>query len=417
LPKGAGYYRLSIAWPRIMPAGEGEVNAAGIAHYNALIDTLLANGIRPLVTLYHWDLPLALEQKYGGWLNAEVMVGKFEDYARVCFEAFGDRVQWWLTFNEPWSFIHHGYGVGLHPPGRCSDRSKCAEGDADREPYIAAHTVLLAHAAAMDLYRREFAEDQGGRVGITVNGDWAEPFDTADPLDVEASGRFHEFQLGWFADPAFFGDYPESMKKHVGDRLPSFTPEQSALFVANKPSFFGFNHYTSIYSAHYPEGDPTKLNGGGWDRDFASITGYVGKDGKLIGPVGESPWLHVAPWGFRKLLGWVYGRYQTPIVVTENGFSVKGESNLPLAEALLDTTRVQYYSEYIAAMNDAVRAGEADVLGYFAWSFMDNYEWQDGFGIRFGLTYVDYTNGLTRHPKASAMWFTRLLALYADRDR
>jgi beta-glucosidase len=239
---GVQAYRMSLAWARLMHAN-GSVNAAGVAHYHRVLDALDKFGIRPLVTLYHWDLPLHLSVMqpggdYQSWLN-ESIVPRFVDYARAAFDAYASRVKHWTTFNEPLTFCVQGYGSGTHAPGRCSDRARCAAGDSAVEPYLCTHSVLLAHAAAVDLYRTHYG---GGQIGITLNTDWAQAR-TESPADQEAAERHLEWQAAWFADPIYFGDYPASMRKAVGARLPVFTAEQKKLLV-NSTDFYGLNHCT-----------------------------------------------------------------------------------------------------------------------------------------------------------------------------
>ena len=208
---GVNSYRFSIAWTRILPNGLGERNPLGIAYYNNLIDELLANGITPAVTLYHWDLPQALSDQ-GGWLNSSVSEW-FEEYARVCFEEFGDRVKFWITLNEPRETSIQGYGTGTMAPG--ISPSKCADFGLDdcgpgTTTYIAAHNQIRAHAAAYRAYQADFAASQGGKVGITLNVNWGQPRDEADAGDIQASEDYLNFNLGWYAHAIFVdGKYPE----------------------------------------------------------------------------------------------------------------------------------------------------------------------------------------------------------------
>jgi len=212
-----------------------------------------------------------------------------------------------------------------------------------------------------------------------------------------------EFQLGWYADPIFFGDYPASMKERVGNRLPNFTERQKTLLKGSY-DFFALNHYTSAYAANPPSPNPNPQS---WADDMSVILTRE-RDGKLIGPQAASDWLYVVPWGLNKMLQWVYNRYQTPIWITENGVDVPNENSIPLPEVLHDKFRISYFQSYIAAMVEAMKAG-VEIKGYFAWSIMDNFEWADGYSKRFGLFYVDYKNGLTRYKKDSATWFSNFL--------
>jgi len=311
-------------------------------------------------------------------------------------------VKKWITFNEPLTFTTTGYGSGLHAPGRCSNRTSCTAGNTSTEPYITAHNVLLAHAKAVDIYRREYQQHQHGIIGITLNCDWAEPYSSSDE-DVRAAERRLEFQLSWFADPVFKGDYPDSMKMLVGDRLPRFTHAQKRLLYGSW-DYFGLNHYTTGYSQNNPHPIPN----GGWDED-QHVNVLTSRNGQLVGARGDSPWLYVVPWGIRKMLHWVKQRYDNPpIYITENGVDIPNENSISFPQVLQDQFRVDFYSQYISNVSQAISEG-VDVRGYFAWSFMDNYEWADGYTKRFGLTYVDYQHNLTRHPKDSAMWFTNLI--------
>ncbi|KAG9880984.1 putative beta-glucosidase, partial [Aureobasidium melanogenum] len=223
---GARAYRFSISWSRVIPLGgrKNAVNQKGLQYYIDLVDELLANGIEPMVTLFHWDLPEALDQRYGGLLNTEEFVADFEQYSRTIFKALGEKVKYWVTFNEPWCSSILGYNVGAFAPGRTSDRSKSAVGDSSTEPWLVGHNLLIAHGAAVKIYREEFKPSQKGQIGITLNGDWVEPWDPEDPKDIEACQRKLEFSIAWFADPVYHGDYPQSMRKQLGDRLPKFTP-------------------------------------------------------------------------------------------------------------------------------------------------------------------------------------------------
>ena len=198
-------YRFSISWPRILPNGIGETNQMGIDYYNNLINELLANGIAPAVTLYHWDLPEALDQQ-GGWLNPDVAYW-FVEYARICFREFGDRVKLWITFNEPFIQARNGYGVGYNAPG--------IKGPGILE-YQAGHNLIRSHAKAYRLYQDEFVDSQNGQVGITLNMNWDEPAIYNDSSHVEASEIQAQFDVGWFANPIFInGKYPDIMRQKV----------------------------------------------------------------------------------------------------------------------------------------------------------------------------------------------------------
>jgi len=395
---GLKNYRLSLAWSRLFPQGYGPINAYGLAYYSDVINALLANDIQPFVTLFHWDLPAGIA---GGWLNSTV-VDFFAAYADTVFSSYGDRVKHWITFNEPLTFTVQGYGEGTHAPGRCSNRAVCKEGNSSTEPYIAAHNVLLAHSEAVFLYKRIYQPTQKGIIGITLNCDWAEPYSNSSD-DALAAQRRLEFQLAWYADPVFKGDYPQSMKDNVGSRLPQFSDYQKSR-LRGSWDYFGLNHYTTGYA----QNAPTPAQTPGWDAD-QHVNVLQVRNGQLIGPRADSPWLYVVPWGIHKMLVWVSERYgNPPIYITENGVDVPNENSIPLPDVLHDRFRIDFYDQYISNVSQAITEG-VDVRGYFAWSFMDNFEWADGYTKRFGLHYVDYKNNLTRYAKDSAIWYSNFI--------
>lgn len=374
-------YRFSISWPRLMPTGRlderGAINEAGIRFYNDLIDCLLEHGIEPWVTLYHWDLPLALQTERDGWLNPSI-ADDFLAYARLCFERFGDRVKHWITFNEPWVVSLLGYGQGLMAPGRISTS----------EPYTAAHHILRSHAKAVKCYRSEFA-NQAGKIGITNNCDWREPL-TSSPEDKEAAERAVLFFLGWFADPIFkSGDYPAVMRERLGERLPRFTEEESRDLLGSS-DFFGLNHYSTMYAA-----------------DAATAPGAISDEQSVdlsVDPAWNLTAFHwaIVPWGCRKLLAWIAERYgNPPIYITENGCAM---DDSPGADGRIhDADRTEFFRSYLEACHEAIGGG-VNLAGYFAWSFMDNMEWASGYRLRFGLVHVD-RESLSRTPKDSALWY------------
>lgn len=306
------------------------------------------------------------------------------------------KVKHWITFNEPWCSAILGYNTGFFAPGHTSDRSKSAVGDSAREPWIAGHNMLVAHGRAVKAYREEFKPTNGGEIGITLNGDATYPWDPEDPEDVAACDRKIEFAISWFADPIYFGKYPDSMLAQLGDRLPTFTDEERAL-VQGSNDFYGMNHYTANYIKHKTDTPP--------EDDFLGNleTLFESKNGDCIGPETQSFWLRPNPQGFRDLLNWLSKRYGRPkIYVTENGTSIKGENDLPREQILQDDFRVEYFDSYAKAMADAYEKDGVDVRGYMAWSLLDNFEWAEGYETRFGVTFVDYANGQKRYPKKSA---------------
>jgi beta-galactosidase len=391
---GLPAYRFSIAWSRLLPEGRGELNPIGVEFYNNLIDELIKSGIKPLVTIYHWDLPECLDAEYGGWLSRKI-IDDFEYYSKKCFECFGDRVKDWITFNEPWCSTVLGYCNGEMAPG---NKEK-----PETEPYLAAHHIILAHAKAVKCYRDHFKADQKGVIGITLNMDWREPLSDKDE-DKAAAGRALDWQLGWYADPIWKGDYPETMKKRCGDRLPSFTDEEKAL-IKGTSEFFGLNHYSTAYASQPIGKAETKSMWGN-----VQSGGYFDDQECIL--TDDPRWLRtdmnwaVVPWGLKSMCEYIQREYQPEggIIVTENGCAVPDDD---VEKAKQDTFRVNYYRDYIAQLHEAIKNG-ADVRGYFAWSLMDNFEWALGYSKRFGMCHVDYETQV-RTPKASALFISGVI--------
>ncbi|RSH90093.1 hypothetical protein EHS25_001426 [Saitozyma podzolica] len=388
---GCGTYRFSISWARIRPQGDktDKVNEKGIAYYSDLIDALLEAGIQPCITIFHWDHPQALEDRYGSFSSPEI-VDDFVNFARVLFERLGDRCKYWITINEPHIFTMLSSMTYMKDRwNKETDYAKLAK------------TLLLCHAKTVDLYRREFQPTQSGKIGITLNCDWAEPIDDS-PAAKEAAQVTLDLVMGLYADPVYLGKFPDSLKSEFGEHAPSFTGEEWAL-VKGSSEFFGLNHYGTSYTT-----------GERLDRATASPVEYAfgrtkrvyEKDGKLIGTKGENGHPYDVPWGFRKLLRYIHARYTGPlglaIYVTENGFPVEGEGKLSIDEAVNDTLRQTYYAGYVEQLLRAVKEDGIDMGGYMAWSLLDNLEWVFGYGPRFGITVVERDNGFKRTPKKSA---------------
>ncbi|XP_077254147.1 beta-glucosidase 12-like [Tasmannia lanceolata] len=403
---GMDAYRFSIAWTRILPHGNlrGGINKDGIRYYNDLINEIISKGMKPFATLFHWDSPQDLEDEYGGFLNKSI-VQDFSDFANICFNEFGDRVKYWITFNEPWTYSNMGYAMGVFAPGRCSkyEAGKCAVGDSGTEPYIVTHHILLAHAATVKLYRMRYQECQKGVIGMTLNCDWQLPYSNST-ADIDAAKRAVDFMYGWYMNPTTFGEYPDSMRANAGDRLPHFTKEESDS-LRGSYDFVGVNYYTTMYAADIPQS--VKLNISFTTDSRANLTAV--RNGIPIGPQAGSSWLYVYPLGIYDLLTYTKEKYNDPVIyITENGVDEVNDESLPLIQALNDTMRVDFYCQHLIYVHQAICEG-VDVRGYFAWSILDNFEWNEGYTVRFGLIFVDYKNDLTRVRKKSAYWFSQLL--------
>ncbi|KAG6486956.1 hypothetical protein ZIOFF_055537 [Zingiber officinale] len=381
-------YRFSISWSRIFPSNE---------YLSVLIDYLIQQGITPYANLYHYDLPLALNEEYLGWLSPDV-VDAFANYADFCFERFGDRVKNWFTFNEPRCIAALGYDDGLHAPGRCTGCT--VGGNSTIEPYIAAHNLILSHAAAVKRYREKYQKEQKGMIGILLDFVWYEPY-TYSVQDKAAAQRARDFHIGWFLHPLTYGHYPESMQVIVKERLPKFTEEQAKM-VKDSYDYVGVNQYTSYYMKDAGVVDPKPVSyQADWHVEFK-----YDRDGVPIGPLANSYWLYIVPWGLYKAVTYVKETYRNPVIIlAENGMDQPGNATLP--EVLQDTTRVNYFKSYITNLKRAMDDG-ATVIGYFAWSLLDNFEWRLGYTARFGIVYVDFKNE-KRFPKNSAYWFKKIL--------
>lgn len=386
---GLKAYRFSIAWSRILPAGRGTINQQGVDFYNKLINELMHAGIEPWVTLYHWDLPAALEFEIDGWLGTEI-ADVFADYATVCFAHFGDRVKNWITINEAWVTAILGYGHGVFAPGKKSNDL----------PYVAAHNLLLAHAKAVHVYRAKFQQKQKGVIGITNNCDWREPL-TDSIADQEAAQRALEFFLAWFADPVYKGDYPAVMKLKLGNRLPIFT-EAEKILLKGSSDFFGLNHYTTMYASdatHNKEEGSVYGNGGLSEDQDVNLS--ILPDWKLT----DMQWA-IVPWGCKKLLQWIAERYHNPpIFITENGCAFDDKL---IDGKVDDVERIAFFKGYISAIGEAIETG-VNVKGYFIWSLLDNFEWASGYAKKFGIHYVE-KDSLNRIPKSSALWYANVIA-------
>lgn len=408
---GLKAYRFSISWSRILPNGTADyadgkaanavkinvtsikgINQEGIDFYNGIIDALIENNIEPFITLYHWDLPQALEERYGGWVDRSI-IEDFADYARICFQLFGDRVKYWITINEGWTTAIHGYEEGSNAPGYMG-RDVGGTG----QPYLVGHHLLLAHARAVEVYKNEgFATryskdrfDGNGMIGIANSGDFRFPLDPKSEDDQEAATRSMEFQLGWMTDPLWLGDYPASMRAILGSRLPQFTKGEVQKLVGSA-DFIGLNHYSSALASK-PSKPPTY--GGYWADQLVTLSDDPSWEKTYMG------W-NVAPDGAREILLWMDRRYNHPLIfVTENGMAADEPD---FEHSIHDEARKDYLEGYIRGFGQALQQG-VNLGGYFAWSLLDNFEWQYGFSKRFGIVHVNYTT-LERTVKSSAEFY------------
>ncbi|XP_008801184.2 beta-glucosidase 31-like [Phoenix dactylifera] len=404
---GLDAYRFSISWSRLIPEGRGPVNPKGLQYYNNLINELLSHGIEPHITLYHFDLPQALQDEYAGLLSPKI-VEDFTAYANVCFKEFGDRVKFWSTFNEPNIETVAGYDVGLFPPARCSYPFglNCTEGDSTTEPYIVAHNILLAHASAASLYKDKYQAEQGGRIGMTILGFWFEPF-TNSAEDIAAAQRMIDFHIGWFMDPLVYGTYPAVMKKIVGSRLPSFSAEESKKLKASF-DFLGFNHYTVFYLQAGPNN---------WDRNESD---YL-RDVSVKLPITtrnywkyfssqSMPPVTATPWALRKMLEHIKVKYgNPPIIIHENGYAEFNINHTMDVHFFNDDCRANFLHQYVESLFESIRNG-SNTQGYFVWSFIDCFELAFGYTARYGLYGVDFNDkNRTRYGRASAEWYAMFL--------
>ncbi|HKR65255.1 MAG TPA: GH1 family beta-glucosidase [Thermoanaerobaculia bacterium] len=351
---GLTAYRFSISWSRVLPEGTGAVNERGLDFYRRLVDALLAANIQPVPTLYHWDLPAALDDR-GGWLNRDVSWW-FADYAQVLFRALDDRITMWTTLNEPWVVSDGGYLQGVLAPGHRNHF----------EAPIASHNLLRAHAAGVQAYR---AMGQN-KIGLVVNLEPKYPVSSLDE-DRDAVRRADAYMNRQYLDPLFFGAYPPELEEMFGEAWPEL-PLSDFEHLRQPFDFLGINYYTrglTKFDATVPVERATRVR-----NPRAAYT--------------ETGW-EVFPQGLTDILKWVTQRYgPMPLYVTENGAAFYDP---PVADggAIDDPLRCDYLQRHLHAVIDAIDEG-ADVRGYFAWSLLDNYEWSFGFSKRFGIVHVDY---------------------------
>ncbi len=373
---GLNAYRLSIAWPRILPEGRGTVNTHGLDFYDRLVDALLAKGIQPFVTLYHWDLPLALQQE-GGWLKRDTAYA-FADYAEVMARQLGDRVAGWITLNEPWCSAYLGHAAGLHAPGVQDKQAAMTVG----------HHLLLSHGLAVARLRMHLRPE--AQVGITLNFTPVYPADDR-PETIRDTALADAFNNRWFLDPVYRGRYPEHFFDDMGLKPPPV--QDGDLAIISAPiDFLGVNNY----SRHVVRGKATPS---------------IADEYQTVAPVPgacytEMGW-EVYPQGLGNLLVRLHQEYAIPaLFVTENGAAFADQLNSN--DEVRDPRRVEYLRDYLHSAAQALEQG-VPLRGYFVWSLLDNFEWADGYSKRFGIVYVDYTTQ-RRIIKESGRWYADLIA-------
>jgi beta-glucosidase len=397
---GLGGYRFSASWPRVRPDGGGP-NPAGIDFYSRLTDELLRQDITPWLTLYHWDLPQALEDA-GGWTNRDTAY-RFVDYALTLFDALGDRVPYWTTLNEPWCSAFLGYTGGQHAPGR-------QEGVAG---VVAAHHLLLAHGMVVDELRRRRPDV---RLGITLNLTVADPFDPDEPGDVEAARRIDGFWNRMFLDPLFRGRYADDLASDtegmVFDDRPwqAFVRDGDLEQIATPIDVLGVNYYHGDAPTTRPHGSGDLLGSRIQHPRRRARAPWPGCDDVVFPrrglPVTGMDW-EVQPEGLTRLLVALAQDYDVPpLYITENGAAY---DDIVLPDGSVDDQqRLAFIDAHLRATRAAMDLG-VDVRGYFAWSLLDNFEWAYGYGQRFGMVHVDFDTQ-ERTPKASARYYASVAA-------
>ena len=353
-------YRFSISWPRLQPNGRGEFNQHGLDFYDRIVDACLQNRITPFITLYHWDLPQALEDQ-GGWGNREVCE-LFAAYAAKCVERYGDRVKYWTTFNEPWCTSFLGYESGYHAPGKKD--AKLA--------HQVAHNLLVAHGLAAQAMRK--AAKKPIEVGIVLNLSITEPFHADDPEDVKLAEAAWRRDCGAYLDPLYRGTYPADHAAKIGDLR-----DGDLKIINQKLDFLGINFYSRGIACKSEL--PYPIPGSGY-----TAMGW-----------------EVSPWALRGLLSRIYKEYKeygAKLYVTENGAAYDDVID---GDTVADTKRLDYIREHVRQVALTIKEG-TPVHGYFAWSLMDNFEWAEGYSRRFGIVYVDFETQ-KRTIKDSGHWF------------
>ncbi|KAF1330471.1 Glycoside hydrolase, partial [Globisporangium splendens] len=411
-------FRFSISWSRAMTWDDAtkqmKPNAPGIAFYHALIDELRRNNIVPIVTLYHWDLPLVLHRELEpqGWISKDI-IDHFLQYAELMFTEFGGKIGFWSTFNEPWTFVTQGYGNGNAAPGLKHSKTNA---------YTVAHHVLIAHGKSVRRFRELKAQNvihENARIGVVLNADFSYPLDPTNPEDVAAGERKMQFGLGWFLAPLVSGRYPAIMRQRAGDNLPEFTEEDAAV-VKGSYDLFMLNHYSSkIVTDCKSEHSKVKCHkqAPGWERDLGIDETRSPKGARLSsknenGQYNCNWFTGYAP-GYLETIKWMHAQDpKTDILLTENGWCGN--------ETIENMDQLWYYQTYLGEVHKGITELNIPIIGYTAWSFVDNYEW-GSFKPRFGLHYVNFTSqtgskggyipqptDLARIPRIAARWYKKV---------
>uniref|UniRef100_A0A914PD66 Beta-glucosidase n=1 Tax=Panagrolaimus davidi TaxID=227884 RepID=A0A914PD66_9BILA len=357
-------YRFSISWTRVLPYGTNDVvNQKGVDYYNKILDALNSANINPVVTIFHWDLPQAFQER-GGFLNPNI-IELYGNYSRFLFQTFGSKVQKWVTINEPLSIVKYEYcgEAVIHAPGEF--REHC-----DWMVYQAGHNILLCHSKAAEIYNNEFRATQNGQIGITISGTWMFP-ESASKDDTDACERGYQFDWGWWANPVFNGS----------------------------ADFLGVNYYRSLKARNRNSDEYTWFSGYKLALDSGIVTDYD-PNWEIIS------WISVVPQGLRSLLNKFKTEYgNKPILITENGI-MDTENDI----GFQDNTRIRYLRGHLAAISQAINEDGVNVIGYTLWSLMDNFEWTDGYSTKFGIYSVDFNSpNRTRVAKASATFYKNII--------
>ncbi|WP_431086900.1 GH1 family beta-glucosidase [Paenibacillus sp. 8b26] len=395
---GLESYRFSVSWARIIPDGDGAINEKGIQFYNNIIDECLKYGIVPFVTLYHWDLPQALEDK-GGWVNKDI-VNAFARYAEICYTAFGDRVKHWITFNETVVFCTLGYLNGAHPPGYVNDAKKY---------FQATHHVFVAHARAIQMYK---SLKQYGEIGITHVFN---PAYGVDEKEENQQAAFHanNYQTFWYYDPILKGEYPTYVIDALREKglTPDWNEEELALLreMAGNNDFIGLNYYQPARVTKMDEPaesiamDRDKSTGRPGNPSFDGYYRTVVMDDKVYTKWG---W-EISAEGFLQGLRMIKGRYgDVKLYITENGL---GDEDPIIDGEIVDVPRIKYIEEHLRAVKLAIQEG-INLKGYYAWSVIDLLSWLNGYKKQYGFIYVDHKNNLKRRKKLSFHWYKHIIA-------